>query len=239
MVSKNLDNTELEHVENVASEKDLELEQIIKDSQDSDKVLDRRTKLLYAAREVFLEYGYVKANLDQIIEMVGGSRRNIYNEFGNKQGLFLATIEYFSEKIFSPKSEDILIEGNNFREILENFGKKSILSLFEEQNLKFIHLLLTEAITCPEIYTKFYDVILHNKVKLPLLKILQYARDTKELVSELEDDFIADFIIASVRGQVDPRILYYYKDEPVKKERVEGILKKSLDFVFAGLCSSN
>lgn len=222
MISDELDNVELEQLKN--------------NNQSTEECMDRRTKLLYAARDVFLEKGYVKANLDQIIEIVGGSRRNIYNEFGNKQGLFLATVDYFADKVFTLEDEDSLIQGNNLKEALENFGTKSILSLFQEENLNFIHLLLTESITWPELYTKFNNVIMYRKVKLPLIKILQHARKTGELTCKLDDDFIADFIIASVRGQVDPRILYYYKDSPVKTEYVKDVLTKSLDLVLVGLC---
>ncbi len=46
----------------------------------------RREALLRAAAEVFFEQGYAATSIDAIIERAGGSKRNIYSEFGNKEG---------------------------------------------------------------------------------------------------------------------------------------------------------
>ncbi|TIW33462.1 MAG: helix-turn-helix transcriptional regulator, partial [Mesorhizobium sp.] len=42
----------------------------------------RREALLQAAAEIFFEQGYAATSIDAIIERAGGSKRNIYNEFG-------------------------------------------------------------------------------------------------------------------------------------------------------------
>ena len=52
----------------------------------------RREALLQAAAEVFFEQGYVATSIDAIIERAGGSKRNIYSEFGSKEGLFAAIV---------------------------------------------------------------------------------------------------------------------------------------------------
>jgi TetR/AcrR family transcriptional repressor of mexJK operon len=55
--------------------------------------LSSRGKLiLAAAQKLFLKHGYDETSLEMIISEAGGSRRSIYNEFGNKQGLLMSVI---------------------------------------------------------------------------------------------------------------------------------------------------
>jgi TetR/AcrR family transcriptional repressor of mexJK operon len=48
----------------------------------------RRTAILKAAREVFLERGYADTTVDAVVERAGGSKATVYALFGNKEGLF-------------------------------------------------------------------------------------------------------------------------------------------------------
>lgn len=53
----------------------------------------RRDALLHAAVREFLKRGYQGTSLLRIIGQVGGSRRAIYDEFGDKRGLFTAAVQ--------------------------------------------------------------------------------------------------------------------------------------------------
>ena len=53
----------------------------------------RRDDLLQAAVREFLQRGYEGTSLLHIIRQVGGSRRAIYEEFGDKRGLFTAAVQ--------------------------------------------------------------------------------------------------------------------------------------------------
>ncbi len=48
--------------------------------------------ILAAAQKLFLKHGFDETSLEMIISEAGGSRRSIYNEFGNKQGLLMSVI---------------------------------------------------------------------------------------------------------------------------------------------------
>jgi AcrR family transcriptional regulator len=52
----------------------------------------RRAAILKAARVAFLDRGFLRTTLDDIIAVAGGSRATIYEEFGSKEGLFAAII---------------------------------------------------------------------------------------------------------------------------------------------------
>jgi AcrR family transcriptional regulator len=56
----------------------------------------RRSALLEAAKQEFLEHGFERATLDAVIARAGGSRKTIYDQFGDKAGLFKAVIRTLS-----------------------------------------------------------------------------------------------------------------------------------------------
>ncbi len=53
----------------------------------------RRDALIAAARRAFVLHGVAGTSLDDVIAEAGGSRRNIYNLFGGKDGLVEAVVE--------------------------------------------------------------------------------------------------------------------------------------------------
>jgi TetR/AcrR family transcriptional repressor of mexJK operon len=59
----------------------------------SKKYSTRGVLILSAAQKLFLCHGYDETSLEMIICESGGSRRSIYSEFGNKEGLLLAVIK--------------------------------------------------------------------------------------------------------------------------------------------------
>ncbi|HVU61646.1 MAG TPA: TetR family transcriptional regulator [Mycobacteriales bacterium] len=59
----------------------------------AEQVERNRAVLLDAARDVFLEAGYVGATVDAIAERAGFSTGVVYSQFGGKPDLFLALIE--------------------------------------------------------------------------------------------------------------------------------------------------
>jgi AcrR family transcriptional regulator len=61
----------------------------------------RRSQILDAAVEVFLENGYGGATIDLVVERAGASKATVYSFFGGKDGLFAAIVEERAERILS------------------------------------------------------------------------------------------------------------------------------------------
>jgi AcrR family transcriptional regulator len=59
----------------------------------------RRSEILDAATEVFLENGYGGATIDLVVERAGASKATVYSFFGGKDGLFAAIVEERVERI--------------------------------------------------------------------------------------------------------------------------------------------
>ena len=62
----------------------------------------KQNDILEAAKELFLEHGYEAVSVDAIVERVGGSKTTVYNYFGGKEGLFVATLQRFAQELLGP-----------------------------------------------------------------------------------------------------------------------------------------
>src|SRR3981081_387327 len=61
----------------------------------------RRSEILDAATEVFLENGYGGATIDLVVERAGASKGTVYSFFGGKDGLFAAIVEERVERLLA------------------------------------------------------------------------------------------------------------------------------------------
>src|SRR5260370_38978380 len=61
----------------------------------------RRSQILDAAAQVFLENGYGGATIDLVVERAGASKATVYSFFGGKDGLFGAIVDERCERILS------------------------------------------------------------------------------------------------------------------------------------------
>lgn len=66
----------------------------------------RRTAILKAARAAFLDRGFLRTTLDDIVAIAGGSRATIYDEFGNKEGLFAAIVSDILDAMIADQEID-------------------------------------------------------------------------------------------------------------------------------------
>src|SRR5689334_11823277 len=67
----------------------------------------RRAAILDAATAAFLENGFGGTTLDDVIRRSGGSRSTVYEQFGDKEGLFAAIITDACDRILAPLSDGI------------------------------------------------------------------------------------------------------------------------------------
>jgi TetR/AcrR family transcriptional repressor of mexJK operon len=61
-------------------------------SMENKELSARGTLIIDAAQKLFFKHGFDETSLAMIINETGGSRRSIYKDFGNKQGLLIAVI---------------------------------------------------------------------------------------------------------------------------------------------------
>ncbi len=100
----------------------------------------RRAAILKAARLCFLDRGFVRTSLSDIIAISGGSRATVYDEFGSKEGLFAALIASVLEQMGLPEIADGPPE-----EVLREVGRSYMAQLMDAEALALYRVILGDS----------------------------------------------------------------------------------------------
>lgn len=102
------------------------------------------------ATELFLERGYEGVSVDAILNRVGGSRRNVYDRFGGKEGLFIDVVTKLCNEQAQPLRE-MEIEGRDLDGSLVQFGEKILEIVLQPRTLALHRLMIAEGQRFPEL----------------------------------------------------------------------------------------
>jgi AcrR family transcriptional regulator len=176
---------------------------------------DRRETLLQVAAEVFFEQGYAATSIDAIIERAGGSKRNIYSEFGNKEGLFSAIIEQSADRVLSTLALE-KAEGHDLRTTLTTFGER-LLDLYMSPTLLGIYRIVgTEAHRFPHLVKLFYEQG-PGRATARLAEVLEAAKSRGEIRA---DNCLpaAGHFVAMIRGNLHLKVVLGLRAPPSARE---------------------
>ncbi len=125
------------------------------ETSDRSRLEARRHAFLNAANAAFLEKGYAKTTLDDIIAKSGGSRQTLYALFGGKQGLFEAIVSRLNTELFRPlRAEGHLDRGPE--EVLVEIGVHFLQMVLAPEALGVFRLVIAEGPTMPELSERFW-----------------------------------------------------------------------------------
>ncbi len=130
---------------------------------------ERGQLILCAAQTLFLTQGYDETSLEMIIKQSGGSRRNIYNEFGNKQGLLIAMLNHH-----------IAIQANMIAAIDYSLPTPDALKALL---FPFVESLLSDTLM------SFFRLVSHVSIKIPEIGQLVYDKGPLTGLAPLNDYF--------------------------------------------------
>lgn len=125
-----------------------------------DSATERRNRILDEAAQVFYQKGFAGACIDDLIARVGGSKRTIYNEFGNKEGLFRAMVT----RLVSRQSERLVAgldadeeSGLPIRQVLTDFARQLMRIVMDPEVLAFHRIIIAEGLRFPKLAQAFYE----------------------------------------------------------------------------------
>lgn len=191
----------------------------------------RREALLAAAAEIFFEHGYAATSIDAIIERAGGSKRNIYNEFGNKEGLFAALVSTFAEKALSSLAIEE-IEGRNLRETLIAFGHQLMAIYMSPALIGVYRAVVAEANRHPGLGRTFYECG-PARATIRLAEVLEAAKIRAEI--QAEDYFrIADHFVGLFRDNLHLQVVLGLRPPPGETE-THKIVLSAVDLFLMGV----
>jgi AcrR family transcriptional regulator len=191
----------------------------------------RRSAILQAAGEAFFLQGYAATSIDSIIERLGGSKRAIYQEFGSKEGLFVAFVSESTDLALAALN-DTRIEHHDLRETLVEFGCDITSALLTPGFLGVYRSILTEALRFPEL-TQAYYTSGPGKAEHRLAQVLNSAKNRGEI--QLEDCAVAaGHLVGMLRGNLHMRVVLGLSPSPSQKE-IEKYVASAVDIFLHGI----
>jgi AcrR family transcriptional regulator len=116
----------------------------------------RRQAFLDAARETFLEQGFARASVNEVVRRAGGSLTTLYQQFGDKEGLFKAVMDQRSQ-LFAAALDNITAAHMPLREGLQSIGVAYLTAMLRPEALAMYRVVMGEAIQFPEIAKSFVE----------------------------------------------------------------------------------
>lgn len=120
------------------------------------RTIKRREAIIEAARELFCEHGMAGTTLEMIIDEAGGSRRTIYELFGNKDGVFEAVIRDCTSRVTSMMAQ-LKLSSLPLEEALLEFGNNMMNFLTSHDTIRYLRLFLSEVPRFPHLGKVFYE----------------------------------------------------------------------------------
>ncbi|WP_201833830.1 TetR/AcrR family transcriptional regulator [Microvirga zambiensis] len=175
----------------------------------------RREILLQAAAEVFFEQGYAATSIDAIIERAGGSKRNIYSEFGNKEGLFSAIVTENADRVLSTLAIEE-IEGHDLRETLTAFGQHLMSGYMSPTLIGIYRMAVTEANRFPDLVRSFYDEG-PGRATSQLAQVIELAKERGEIRAD-DCQRAAGHFVGMIRDNLHLQVILGLRRPPSDKE---------------------
>lgn len=158
----------------------------------------RRIAVLDVAQELFLSKGFSNVTLDTIIAEAGGSRRVIYEHFGDKTGLFQAVFERIVRRV-DAELEGVHEIDSEPRESLCRLGENLLKVLTSYPTLPLFALALAESQRVPVIGQMFYQAVpqkaysvladyLDRQIALGIFRPVDTAVATRQFLGMIRED---------------------------------------------------
>ncbi len=177
---------------------------MVKDSiVEIEKLSPRGVLILDAAQKLFYNLGFDETSLAMIINEAGGSRRSIYNEFGNKHGLLMAVIQRqvkTQSEILTSINRDL-----DAKEALNQVCFKFVVGMLSPELMSLFRLVVQQVVKFPELGEMIYKNGPMTGI-LPLVDYLTWLTEQKVLKIE-NCHFSAQMLMEMAKGPLHTRSL--------------------------------
>jgi TetR/AcrR family transcriptional repressor of mexJK operon len=198
---------------------------MVKDSTvDIKKLSPRGLLILDAAQNLFYNLGFDETSLAMIIKDAGGSRRSIYNEFGNKHGLLMAVIQRqvkTQSEILTSINRDL-----EAKEALNQVCFKFVVGMLSPELMSLFRLVVQQVVKFPELGEMIYKNGPMTGI-LPLVDYLTWLTEQKILKID-NCHFSAQMLMEMAKGPLHTRSLLL-PDKQASDEEITYQVTKAVD----------
>ncbi|WP_343580342.1 TetR/AcrR family transcriptional regulator [Acinetobacter sp.] len=120
------------------------------------KDLEKRARILQAAKSIFLKMGYHATNMNQIAKEAGVTKLTVYNHFQDKNNLFMCAIEESCEESIRAKQFQLTAD-SDFKQALVLMCQRALSIIYLPEALKLDCLLFELAAEQSPLTRQFFD----------------------------------------------------------------------------------
>lgn len=156
-----------------------------------------RDEVLQKATELFWINGYEQTSVRDVLDATGFNRHSLYEEFGGKDGLFKAALEYYRQHIASGMVKALQSKDASLETIREIFKARA------EVDQKELGCLLSNTTNSKHtIDTELYSIAkAHNKkFEKALDQCISNAQDKGEIPNGKDSKLLARFVMTVLHG---------------------------------------
>jgi AcrR family transcriptional regulator len=117
---------------------------------------EKAEQIRATATGLFLEHGYDGVSVDEIVRSVGGSKTNVYNHFGGKEGLFVAVVQELCEE-FLAAFVTIDVAAFGVEDGLKTLALALLNILLQDRHLAFQRLVIAETARFPALGRAWFE----------------------------------------------------------------------------------
>ena len=143
----------------------------------SGKAESRCTKFLDVAFRLFLENGYEKVSMSDIVKHSGGSLATLYKHFGSKEQLFIYILEQRTEELFGDLARKSVCYEGRLEAFLMEVGKLLLEVIITDDAILF-HRLIVSLGYIDETELKKQSIL--NLMMLPVNVLAEYLEKEKQ-----------------------------------------------------------
>lgn len=137
------------------------------------KDLEKRKRILEAAKIAFLKHGYHNASMNQIAKDAGVTKLTVYNHFQDKANLFICAIEESCQECIATRNFQLSAE-NDFLQSLHHVCECAIYTIYLPEALKLEHVLFELAAEQSPLTEKFFNAS-HQRLCSSMTDFFQQA----------------------------------------------------------------
>lgn len=176
---------------------------MISESVKNNQLDNKNNLIIQTVGDMFLEEGYAGVSINSIISKIGGSKRDLYAQFGDKEGLFRSVIADVCQQVLDPLKA-LPVEGDSIEQALTSFGKIFLSVLLSSRVIALQKLVLSEATRYPEFAQTFVNLgpVSAYNLAADLLMRRAEAGEIKVSKPEVMGALFCDMLISDLQFKI-------------------------------------
>ncbi|MDO7245171.1 TetR/AcrR family transcriptional regulator [Acinetobacter pittii] len=189
------------------------------------KDLEKRARILQAAKAIFLKSGYHGTSMNQIAQEAGVTKLTVYNHFQDKVNLFICAITETCEETLCTKQFD-LDTSADFYQTLFIVCSRALQIIYSPEALKLDHVLLELAAEQNPLALQFFEAS-HTRMENQLAEFFQKAAQL-DFIQADDPIYQTELLLTLLLGVRHHKVLLGITAAPNAQE-LEQIIRDAID----------